>query len=50
MLPSHRAKHRLIWLALALLLPVILLTGAWVRPAALEKPPLRLDAKIPDKS
>ncbi len=45
MLPSHRARHRANWLALAILLPLILLAGALVRPEAIEKAPQRLDAK-----
>ena len=50
MLPPHRAAHKKVWLAFAILLPLILLAGALVRPAALEKSPQRLDQKPTDKS
>ena len=50
MLPPHRAMHKKVWLALAILLPLILLAAALVRPAAIEKSPQRPDLKDTEKS
>ena len=38
----HRAWHGRIWLALALLLPAILLGGLALRPTGPAAPPMRL--------
>jgi hypothetical protein len=43
MLPSHRNAHLRIWTILAILLPLVLLTAALLKPVALEKDPVRLD-------
>ena len=42
MLPSHRSAHAKLWKVLAVLLPLILLAGAYVAPGTGEKEPIKL--------
>ena len=44
MLRRHRAAHRVVWIALAVLLPVLIAIGFWLRTQPPASTPVRLEA------
>lgn len=43
MLPGHRKAHLRIWTLLAIVLPLLLVAAAILKPVPLEKDPVRID-------
>ena len=44
MLRRHRDVHRVVWMALAILLPALVAIGFWLRTPAPDVAPVRLEA------